>query len=70
MWLEREGVTLVGCCGRCENGIYEDEPHHWHIFRFTLKDGSHPKGLYCEYCAIRAGWLPMPEKVKEVASCR
>jgi hypothetical protein len=60
MWLEREDVKLLGLCGWCENGIYEDEPHHWHIFK--LKDSSTPRGLYCEYCAIKAGWLPMPEK--------
>jgi len=64
MWLEREGVEVLGLCDWCQNGIHVDEPHHWRVSAF-MGDRTFRR-LFCEYCAICAGWLPMPEKAKEV----
>ena len=58
MWLKREGVELLGHCSRCETGIHVDERHYYH--EPFIKYGK-SRALYCEDCAMTAGWLSIPE---------
>ena len=61
--LRDEEATRLGPCEWCRELIYDDEPHHWHTFEMSTR-----KGLYCEHCAVMAGWIPAPEgaQVQEV----
>ena len=59
MRLLRDGeAQRLGPCEWCGELLYDDEPHHWHTFKLTR---SPIRGLYCEYCAVKAGWIPVPE---------
>ena len=65
--LRDEEAERLGPCEWCKELIYKDEPHHIHVFHFT-KVHKTVRGLYCEHCAVMAGWIPAPpgEQVQEV----